>query len=88
MTSLPSSRNWLTTSECAALLNAALDMPGVFRSDFIRGEIDARHLVARVDLSTRGRRFIRIHREDFLSYCQAYHSHAASAVRQRLGLVA
>lgn len=74
----------LTTGQCAARLNQALGME-VIDADFIRGEIDERRLVARVDVTTeagRKRRYIRVHPDDFCAYVDQRWSQYAATIRQ------
>lgn len=80
----------LTTGDCAHVLNHAIGM-NALDADFMRGEVDEKRLIARVDVTTeagRKRRYIRVHPEDFLAYVDRYWTQYAQQVKQQLKVAA
>jgi hypothetical protein len=62
---------YLTTGACAALINAVIDMPGAYKRDYIRQEVEAGDLVARVFIKVPGKKaIIKIHPADFLAWAR------------------
>lgn len=60
----------MTTGEVADLINEILEMPGAYSRDYIRQEVEAGLLVARV-YDRRGKKArIRIHPDDFIAWAR------------------
>lgn len=78
--------HFLTTRQCADVLNDALDMKGVFKDYFIRGEIADGRLVARVQDVRRGRLWIRVHPKDLVAYCEAHYPRIVSKVEEAMNI--
>lgn len=64
----------LTTKQCADALNALYDSPTTFDVDYIRREIEANRLKARINIKTGRRRArIRVHTDDMHDYVRQFH---------------
>lgn len=61
-------RQWLSTVDCARIMNELLEMPGAYSEKAIRGEIRRGRLVARVNTRKQKRTRFGIHRDDFRAW--------------------